>query len=67
MSENMRMKEIKARLAMLPDKLPSCSDYAVLLNEYATLNRIGLAFARARVGQWNGRQWMEWLERKTEE
>lgn len=63
----MRMKEIKARLMQLPDKLPSCSDYAVLLNEYATLNRIGLAFARERVGQWRGRQWQEWLDRKTEE
>lgn len=52
---------IKERLVQFPDKLPSCSDYAVLLNEYATLNRMGLAFARDRVGQWTGEQWLEWL------
>lgn len=56
--------DILRRLMDCPHFLPTCSDYAYLIDSYARFERRGLSQAREVAGSWTGEQWLEYFKGK---
>ena len=56
--------DILRRLMEYPSLLPSCSDYAYLIDCYARYERIGMSQAREIAGSWTGKEWFDYYATK---